>query len=188
MSARKNSRRGASDRRCSTELSQECDLFTDLWRDVISIAGFSLTALGLIYAIVQIRKTKSAAHAAEEAANQSLAETHASFQRYAAATAHRFINEAQIHIDNQQWEKAAVRFNDVADQAAQLAALDSEWERLAEELRSWAATCGRHAMGELTRFAKNKWVRFIVRLQAKIDSCHGPFRDMPRERPNDTSQ
>jgi hypothetical protein len=161
-------------------------MFSDFWRDILAILGFVLTALGLLYAIVQIRLTKSAAQAAEEAAKKTLAESQLSFQRYAAATAHRFISEAKIHVENKQWEKAAVRINDVADQVAQLAGFDAEWQQYAEKLRNWAAVCQRHAIGELSRFVSLKWIGFLVQLQAKIDSCHGPFKGVGPEASDDT--
>jgi hypothetical protein len=91
-------------------------VLTEFWRDLLSlvslgltVVGFILTALGLWYAILQIRKTKSAVEAAEEAANRALAESERNFQRYAAANAHRFINEAKMHVDGKAWEKAAMR-------------------------------------------------------------------------------
>jgi hypothetical protein len=150
-------------------------LLTDFWRDVVSLVGFLMTAAGLVYAILQIRKTKSAAEAAGEAARRALLESRLSFQRYAAGNAHRFANEAKMHVDRQEWDKAATRLNDLADQVAQLAHLNEEWRQLTDNLRNWAATCTRHAAGVKTRFAKNKWVEFAVVLQGKLDHYYGPF-------------
>jgi hypothetical protein len=76
---------------------------------LIAIVGFGLTAAGLVYAILQIRKTKTAAEAAEEAAKRALTESRRNLQRYAAGNAHRFVNEAKTHVDRQEWEKAAIR-------------------------------------------------------------------------------
>jgi len=154
-------------------------ILTDLWRDVVSILGFIVTTAGLVYAILQIRKTKSAAEAAEAAARSALAESQRNFQRYAAGNAHRFINEAKLHVDRQEWEKAATRLNDLADQAAQLGDVDEDWRQLADELRTWASICTRHAAGSKAKFVRNKWTTFSVRLQAKIDRYHGPFTPLP---------
>lgn len=163
-------------------------LLTDFWRDLtaiasaaITIVGFIVTVVSLVYAIRQIRQTKSAAEAAREAATSALAESRRGFQRYAAANAHRFVNEAKIHVENKSWAMAALRLSDLADQAAQLASIEAAWIQLAEELREWEATSRRVAAGELKRFAANKWFEFALRLQAKIDSYYGPFPAAGRE-------
>src|SRR4051794_5263941 len=101
-------------------------MFTDFQRDVLSLVGFLLTTAGLVYAIVQIRMTQSAAKAAEEAAKKTLAESRLSFRRYAAGNAHRFISSAKTHVDDADWVKAAMRIDDVADLVAQLGHFDAE--------------------------------------------------------------
>jgi hypothetical protein len=77
------------------------------WKDVLNIASIVVgavsllaTVVGLLYAIAQIRKTKSAAAAALEESRQS-------YHRFAAGNAHRFIKEARIHVENKQWTLAA---------------------------------------------------------------------------------
>jgi hypothetical protein len=157
-------------------------LLTDFWRDVITIIGFVFTTAGLVYAILQIRKTKSVAEAAEEAAKRAVVESQRNFQRYAAGNAHRYINEVKSYVDRQDWEKAAIRLSDLADQAVQLVHSDEEWRELADKLRNWAATCSRHASGSKSKFAKNKWTAFSVRLQRKIDNYYGPFPGGEEER------
>lgn len=163
-------------------------MLSDFWRDFIALFGLALTMIALVYAIIQIRMTKSAAKAAEDAAKKTLNENQLSFLRFMASNANRYFNETKTHIDNQEWEKAALRLNDVADQVAQLAALDPEWLRFVEELRIWSAKCRRLAKRELTRFTKSKWLSFHVLLQSRIDSCHGPFRGASEELPDDTSR
>jgi hypothetical protein len=150
-------------------------LLNDFWRDVVSLVGFAFTTAGLVYAILQIRKTKSAAEAAEAAAKRAILESRRNFQRYAAGNAHRFINEAKRHVDRLEWEQAATRLGDLADQVAQLVQSDEEWRPLIDELRTWAATCNRFAAGGRGKFRSTSWVRFFVRLQAKIDNFYDPF-------------
>jgi hypothetical protein len=161
-------------------------LLTDFWRDVISLVGFGLTAAGLVYAILQIRKTKSAAEAAEEAAKKAVIESQRNFQRYAAGNAHRYVHEAKGHVERQEWEKAATRLNDLADQVGQLAHMDDEWRQMADALRMWAEDCTRHARGAKSRFAKNKWAAFYLSLQAKIDLYYGPFAPTREEVPDES--
>jgi hypothetical protein len=89
-------------------------LLTDFWRDLISIISTVGTLAGLVYAIVQIAKTKSAAQAARTAAKLAQAESHAAFHAYAAAMAHRFVNEIHLHVNGEKWEFAALRLRDLA--------------------------------------------------------------------------
>jgi hypothetical protein len=150
-------------------------------RDALSIVGFIVTVLGLIYAIRQIRLTKSAADAAKEAADKALLESQKSYQRYTAGNAHRFVNEAKIHVEYKAWSLAAFRLNDLADHVAQLAGEDSEWRDLADELRQWEATCQGQARGQKKGFAVAKWAEFTRRLQAKMADWFGPFPAVSQE-------
>lgn len=174
---RRSSRRGASGRRYNNFKQRRSSSFlTDFWRDFIAVFGLILTAAGLIYAIIQIRLTKSAAQAAAEAAEKNLAENQQDFQRYLASNANRFINEVKKHLQLEKWAEAGMRINDIADQGSGLISIDPKWQELVQELREWADTCSRLATGTLKRFPKSKWQPFVIRLQAKIDSAHSPFQ------------
>jgi hypothetical protein len=139
------------------------------WRDAVSITSLVATIVGLWYAIVQIRRTKSAANAAREAADKALAESRRSYHRYTLANAQRFIKEAKIHVENKTWALAAFRLNDLADQAAQLVGEDPEWRLFANELREWEATCQGQARGLKKTFTVLKWSEFTRRLQSLSD-------------------
>jgi hypothetical protein len=168
-------------------------LMAESWRDGVSIVSFAVgivslvvTVVGLLYAIAQIRKTKSAANAAKEAADEALAESRRSYHRYAAGNAHRLINEAKIHVENKAWVLAAFRLNDLANQVAQLASEDPAWRQLADLLRGWETACHGQARGLKKTFAVVKWGEFIRRLQAKIDDWSGPFPAITQEASDDT--
>jgi hypothetical protein len=118
----------------------------EFWNNVIAVGGFILTAVGfvvtvlsLIYAIRQIKETKSAATAARDAATAALAESRRYFQRYVAANCHRYVHEVIIHVENKEWHLAALRLDDLADQVAQLSSEDHAWQRFVDELRTWRA-------------------------------------------------
>ena len=81
-----------------------------------------MTVLGFYYAIVQIRKTKSAAIAAEEAATNAVEENRKSFHKYVALCAHGYVTEIKLHIENRDWAKAAMRTTHLADQMVHIAA------------------------------------------------------------------
>jgi uncharacterized membrane protein len=161
-------------------------LMSEGWRDAVSIASLVATVAGLWYAIVQIRRAKSAANAAKEAADKALAESRRNYHRYAVANAHRFIKEAKIHVENKTWILAAFRLNDLADQVAQLASEDPEWRQLADNLRKWEAACQDQDRGLKKTFAVLKWGEFTRRLQAKIDVWSGPFPATTEEASDDS--
>jgi hypothetical protein len=152
-------------------------LVTDLQRDWISIAGFLVTLLGFIYAIRQIRMTKTAAEAARDAAQKAVEEGHALIQRFAASNAHRFIHESRNFIQQEQWDKAALRLRDLADQMAQLAFLNEELRSFVDKIREFANFCDKKESGVKEPFRINKWNEFVVVLQAKLDTLHKPFHN-----------
>jgi hypothetical protein len=149
-------------------------VLTDSWRDIIALLSLVLTTAGLVYAIVQIRKTKSAVEAANEATTQTLAESQSRFQRYTASNANRFLNEAKIHLEHQEWEKASGRMNDVADQASLLSPLAGGWEQTAEALRTWASICESLAVKKRKKFPKPKWAAFVGTLQQRLNAIISP--------------
>jgi hypothetical protein len=141
---------------------------------VITIVGFGLTVVSLIYAIRQIWKTQSAADAALKAANQAVTESRQSFERYTLANALRYFAEAKLYINDSLWDKASLRLNDLSEQTAQLSSVDPEWKALTVELRKWSNTLAQlSARG--SRFSHRKWSDFTIRFQGKIDEQHGPF-------------
>lgn len=157
-------------------------VLTDFWRDwlsiisiAISVVGFVLTVVSLLYAIGQIRMTKTAAVAAEEAAKKTLLESEFLFTRFAVANALRFLAEVRIHLDSKSWELAALRLGDLGDQVVQLAKLDSECENLVFGLRKWEAVARKLSRVE-GKFAETKWQTFCVQLQQKMDQLHTPFQ------------
>ena len=161
-------------------------LFNEFWRDVISVSsavitivGFVLTVVSLIYAIRQIWKTQSAADAALEAAGQAVTEGRRSFERYTLANALRYFAATKLFINGLLWDKASLRLNDLAEQRAQLASVDPIWTELTAELRKWSDTFARISRHE-TKFSDPKWSKFAIKLQSKIDERHGPFGIMKR--------
>ena len=125
-------------------------------RDLVTLVGFAGTVLGFIVTIWQLRKTQSAAKAAEVAANKTQEENRFAFYKFTVALAHRYVNEAKIHVDNEAWERAAIRLSDLTDQVNQLVPLDNAWSAMAGELHGWSVTCNRLKSNQLKRFPKKK--------------------------------
>ncbi|MCH8924249.1 MAG: hypothetical protein IIA67_14010 [Planctomycetes bacterium] len=156
---------------------------TDAWRDGLAIGAFVVTLVSLWYAIWQIRRTTTAAKAAEKAAKRTLDESRDQFQQFAVATALRFIAEVRTLVNNKMWPNAALRLDDLADYAGKMANLtlagQSErqhtWTELARELREWAITCRDKADRSNVRFSRKKWETLLLQVQAIFEAYHGPF-------------
>ncbi len=151
-------------------------LFTEFWSDLLSVASVLIGLIGFCYTILQLWKTKIAADAARDAADKAVTESQKLFQRYALENAFRFLAETKIHVDHSSWDKASMRLSDVAEQVAQLAQIDPDWEQLTSELREWEATLRRMAGTSRSRFATTKWRDFMARLHRKVDETRGPFK------------
>ena len=151
-------------------------MLNDLVRDIIAIAGLVVTFVGFYLAITQIWKTTSAAKAAEEAARLALEESQRSFRKFAALFAHRFVNEVKLHIQNEDWSKAAMRAGDLADQMAQI---DNQ---SVEKLRALSTSFTRLAAGQSERKSTRKWIELLTAVESQVDFFIRPFE----ERANDS--
>ena len=156
-------------------------ILNDFLRDVLSITsllvslvGFPLTVVSLIYAIRQIREAKTAAVAAKEAANRTLLESESRIIRYALGNAHRFLAEARLYLESSVWKFASLRIGDIADLFSQLTKTNADFENLLTELRDWQVHLVRVEANKI-KFATPKWQSFQARLQRIIDEVHGPF-------------
>lgn len=166
-----------------TGLSMSLTLpLTDRARDIISlvsiaitIVGFILTVASLWYAIQQIRKTKTAAEAASEAANRAVRDSETLILRFAIANAVRFLAEVRLHLEAKAWSFASLRAADLADQIAQLARNDGACRDLVQTLRVWESTFRKLHRGD-GEFNEPKWLRYMIKIQTKLDQLHTPFQ------------
>jgi hypothetical protein len=150
-------------------------LLSEAWRDIIAVGSLIVTVIGFWLAIWQIRKTKSAALAAQEAANRSFEESRNHFQRYVISCSTRFLAESTLYASNKSWDKAGLRLGDLADQVSQLTDTDQSWSAFLKELREWE-TAFNSMPGR--KIAIRKWTSFLERFQSKVDSHHGPYKDI----------
>lgn len=160
---------------------------TDRARDIISLVsiaitliGFVLTVASLWYAIQQIRKTKTAAEAATEAANRAFKDSETLILRFAVANAVRFLAEVRLHLEAKIWDFASLRAADLADQLAQLARNDIACSDLAQTIRGWEATFRKLHKSD-DKFDEPKWLKYMLKLQTKLDQLHTPFHRNDRE-------
>jgi len=152
-------------------------LLSEAWRDIIALGSLVVTVIGFILAYWQIRKTKTAAYAAREAANRSYEETRSQYHRYVLSNASRLLTETRAYAASEHWDKTVLRLRDLAEQISQLAATDDDWPSLMEELRKWEA---RLSASDSPKVSKKTWADLMTRLQAKIDSRQGPFKNTLR--------
>jgi hypothetical protein len=134
--------------------------------------------LGFWYTILQVRKTKAAAVAAEEAANRVLNERWGSFRKLVAANAHRYLSEVNRWIVGDDWALAGLRAVDLADQLAQLTGEDAELGPLIEQIRTQAQVMTEKGKNLKKVFAKRQWHEIALRLQGKIDTLQRLFLEV----------
>jgi hypothetical protein len=149
------------------------------WRDVINLVGFSITIASLWLAFRQIRKTTTAAEAARDAAERMLRQNREQYRRYVASNLRRYLAELRMLVDREVWDRAASRFDDLAEQLSQLGAASRESDLAASAeattaARQWAITC-RRMIFRKSRFARTKFDNYIQQLHGTIDAYCGPF-------------
>jgi len=152
-------------------------LLTEAWRDIIALGSLAVTLVGFGLAYWQLRKTKTAALAAQEAAERSVDESRRQFQSYILACSMRYLAEAKLLASRNQWPEASTRLGDLADQMVQLADFDEDWLPLLSEVRDWAGKIDDPTKKPRMR---SKFVATLQRVQQKVDSHHGPFKSVGR--------
>ena len=152
------------------------------WRDVLTIAGLTLTLLGLAYTIYQVRRATSAADAAKNAAEATRAEARDRFRLFTGVALQGMAQEAIAYIEDEQWGKATLRLDDLAEEVSRLGD-DSEWDSLAGGLRDAANECRGLDSGRYTKKMYPKWQQLLKDLRAKLSSRFGPFNGPQRNAP-----
>lgn len=149
----------------------------ELWRDVVSLASVFLTAVGFLCTIILAVKAKRAAVLAKEATQEVAAEMKSLVHKHEIETAHRFLNDAKLHVQHKDWKLASVRLGDLAKAIAKINLLDSdEWASIIRDAREWADKCENMSDGRRKTFPTTKWREFLARVEGEIDRFHGPFQ------------
>lgn len=156
----------------------------DGWRDclaVFGVIGTLASIAGVIYAIVQIKKTKAVADAIKTVTTNMRTATKEDYHRYVVSNAVRCIGEAKAFVEGECWLQASLRLTDIAHQLSQLAnivhddtAARQTWLRLSEDLHQWSANCQKVASTK-QRFQTRKWTSFVLDLEKTLHRFYGPF-------------
>ena len=155
-------------------------ILTESSRDVVAMGSAVITVVSWVIAIWQIRKTKSAAIAAEQAAERAAENFRLDYRRYVLANAVRSLTELKLSVESRRWERALVRLQDLAEQVSQFAEGDEPWHSLSQELREWENDLLKLDADRESRVWK-KWEKFLLRLHGPIDQAYGPFNAQNRE-------
>lgn len=139
--------------------------------------GTVATLIGLWLTYRQSKEAQSAAQAARAAAEKAELECRRQSTAFFAASAHRILREAKMHVQHLNWEAAVMRVGDLADQLAQLEnalGVDAHQATLVSDARGWESTFSRIASGEIkfTRASQIKWRKSSDEIAAKIDRHH----------------
>lgn len=149
---------------------------SDFWRDLLGWFSLFLTLLGLGYTVYQVTLIESAARAAEHAANLAREESRRRLIQFTAASVHRLINEVALDLERGDWGKAVIRFNDLADQAAQIGGQQQEWPPLVRGLRDAASECLALESKRHGKPTREKWRRLLTELRTRLDAFFGPLQ------------
>lgn len=148
-----------------------------VWGFVAGVVGCAVGVIGFGYTIYQVRKVKAAAEAAEEAAAETLGEMRKTFRRYLAAAAHRYLAEARSCVENELWQLAALRVNDLADFLGQLpdpAGAAAQWPA---KLRAFGQVFAAKHRNPKKPHSPRKWESLLKELHQLLDSVQAPFSD-----------
>ncbi len=155
---------------------------TEFWNEfcavgglIFGLLGFLVGVLGFWYTILQVRKTKDAALAAQHAAERAYEISYQRVRSSLTGLASRFISELREFVDQRQWDLAKQRANDVAELLALFPIEDSELAELCSLLREWTHRFQRLNSGSLKKLPGVNWTKFLEKLQRKMDSFRGPF-------------
>lgn len=160
----------------------------------LAVLGALLGVVAMIIAVWQLSKTRKAADAAARAASEAASASRGRFADYAVANVQRFLGEAKIFVEHQDWRMAASRVADLADQLAQVVNADrtqaQDWQHLVAELRGWESTFKRIGGCEIQFRASvsRKWFDFLGSLSSQLDRRYGPYAGRPEATGHDGRQ
>jgi hypothetical protein len=155
-------------------------LLSQSWRDALAIVGAvgaAITTLALVVAIWQMWRTATAAKASTEAAVTAYNESRGSYSRHVMTLMARLLSEAELHVENQNWEVAEMRLRDIFDQILQLSGADPPWREFADRVDGMRGSFERVRKGEIQfKSLRSKWRRLVAELRKTLSGLTGPFR------------
>src|SRR5438874_3538478 len=98
------------------------------WNDFWQVGGFVVGVIGFVVTIWQIRKTKHAFEAAEEAARITYRESKKSYERFVGDYASLLLSELQNAVNAKDWKFAGIRAIDLGGLLALLPSTGSSTE------------------------------------------------------------
>lgn len=146
------------------------------WREFGSYLSILYTILGLGYTIYQVTLSEAAARAAEQAAKQARAESQRRLILFTTNSVHRLIGLVESDLNRSEWGKAAIRLDDLADQAAQLGNFVGDWSELVHGLREASSVCRALENYHARKPFREKWNRLLRDVKARLDAHLGPFQ------------
>jgi hypothetical protein len=144
-----------------------------VWNDFFTVAGFFVGVIGFAVTIWQLRRTRSAAQAAKQAALQTLNETRVAYDRFIAGIAYKYFAELRMYADSKQWHLALLRCDDLADLLSQQKVQDLAVAATMRQLREFSRVFV--DMRDLTRmkFSRKKWDIAVTSIHTLVDGIRG---------------
>lgn len=159
------------------------------WNDFLTIGGFLVGVISLVLGVIAFyytlralweardaaKASKTAAEAARDAANKTLAESKGAYGKFVGSFASRILADLKKAVDDQDWKLATVRADDLAEFVAsvphEIPTAGDEAALLRVFGRKFAAGDAEHK----PKFNTAKWNELILKLHAHLDSVNAPF-------------
>jgi len=148
-----------------------------VWGFVFSVVGTAVGVLGFWYTILQVRKVKAAAEAAEAASQKVLAESKMAFTRFVGTNASRLLSELRRAVNEKDWALAEIRAHDLAEVLGTLPGERGRISGLVARLRGHGEKFAERSGDSIPKFQPRKWADLLTELHAQLDELRAPFPD-----------
>lgn len=150
-----------------------------LWSDFFTVGGFAVAVFGFAYTIRQVWKVQVAADAAKAAAQETLDESRASFERFIGTHASRLVTELDDAVNTKNWPIAKIRAHDLAELFATLRDPDNTTNLIVEDLRNFGQVFAENCLKTRASYDREKFRAVINQVRQRLDRLREPF---PEER------
>jgi len=149
----------------------------DEFISILSAIGFLLTAIGVAFAWVQLKRTQKSAEAAADAARNAAIESRSRYNKFTVNQSLRFISEIETYADIAQWKLAVLRLGDLSQAMNQTEPLTEDWNKLVESIDRMRNSFRRIEDGETkyTPNLKTKTRNLLKRVETALIKQAAPF-------------
>jgi hypothetical protein len=142
------------------------------WGFWLSLFSLLIGAVGLGITYWQVKRTLRAAEAAKDAAEQTEKQSVVSFRKFAAWILARQLAELEQSYNQEKWELASSRAEDIAILLAQLVPGSS----LPTQFRNFSADFLKKTRQPNARIIRKDWLALMQSTKSTLDNLNAPFK------------